>query len=173
MKKTYTCSLVTQERILTHVHDTIVENGCLPSIKEVCEELDITRGTFYLHFASMQEAHAALKRERVKLLEEMCDALWADTLQMRLLPHTFVCFDWLKRDLPYYRRLCLSADEILGEGIAVVIARVLPAVKGASLCFAQHGALGFLQDWLQQRDALGAYEAAKRLDALLACVRDH
>lgn len=46
--KTYQCSVQTHERILHCLYQIICENKAGSSIKSVCEQLAMTRGTFYL-----------------------------------------------------------------------------------------------------------------------------
>ena len=70
----------------------------------------ITRGTFYLHFSSMMEVRQTLEVDRLRELESALRAFHEDPLNERLLPRTFPYFEWLKRDLPFYRRCSLNDD---------------------------------------------------------------
>ena len=149
MAKTYRCSTKTRQRILQAVHDALAQDGTLPSIKELCAQLSITRGTFYLHFSSMMEVRQTLEEDRLRELESALRAFHEDPLNERLLPRTFPYFEWLKREL----RSLLEQERTFANE--------------AERSFLLYGATGYLRCWLACKERCGAYEAARELDALL------
>lgn len=167
MAKTYRCSTKTRQRILQAVHDALAQDGTLPSIKELCAQLSITRGTFYLHFSSMMEVRQTLEEDRLRELERALRAFHEDPLNERLLPRTFPYFEWLKRDLPFYRRCSLNDDSALATGLRSLLEQERTFANEAERSFLLYGATGYLRCWLACKERCGAYEAARELDALL------
>lgn len=163
----YQCSIETHQRIIRHVHDALIQQKMIPSIKESCTQLGITRTTFYLHFASMDEAKEALDKQCWEELLEMATFYQKDPLQAKLLPFTFFFFDWLKKDLAYYQNISLCENHIYMEGMCSFLQDRLKESDPLRLAFIALGVLGFLQKWLEASVQIGAYEAAKQLDALL------
>ena len=161
------CSTKTRQRILQAVHDALAQDGILPSIKELCAQLSITRGTFYLHFSSMMEVRQTLEEDRLRELESALRAFHEDPLNERLLPRTFPYFEWLKRDLHFYRRCSLNDDSALATGLRSMLEQERTFANEAERSFLLYGATGYLRCWLACKERCGAYEAARELDALL------
>ncbi len=163
----YQCSIETHQRILHYVHDTLIQQKRIPSIKESCAQLGITRTTFYLHFASMEEAKEALDRQCWEELLEMAAVYQKDPLQAKLLPFSFFFFEWLKKDLAYYQNITLCENHIYIEGMYHYLQDHLKECDSLHIAFIALGVLGFLEKWVEANTQIGAYEAAKQLDELL------
>lgn len=167
MAKTYRCSSETRGRILQCAHDALAKEGSLPSIKALCTQLSLTRGTFYLHFSSMKAVEWALEEDALKTLAEKLQMFHGDSLSARLLPHTFPYFDWLKQDLSFYQTRSFCDDSLLAKGVRTHLAETCLFQEPAQRSFFVYGAAGFLQYWLSHADRCGAYAAARQLDACL------
>ena len=164
--KTYQCSVQTHERILHCLYQMICENKAAPSIKSVCEQLAMTRGTFYLHFASMEAAREELDKTIGEKLKEAYTDYRKDHLKQKLLPHTFFIFEWLKKDLSYHRASLSSYPAQLRAVLDEVLSAMIDSDDPYVRCFLVQGAIGFLCRWIET-DGEKAYEAGKSLDHLL------
>ena len=137
------------------------------TVSALCREAGIHRGTFYLHFSSMMEVRQTLEEDRLRELERALRAFHEDLLNERLLPRTFPYFEWLKKDLPFYRRCSLNDDSALAIGLRSLLEQERTFANEAERSFLLYGATGYLRCWLACKERCGAYEAARELDALL------
>lgn len=167
MHKIYRCSIDTHQRILQYIHDRMIEDKKLPAIKETCNQLSITRGTFYLHFSSIEEAKQEVDQRCWNKFLELADVYREDSLQKKVLPFSFLFFEWLKQDLAYYQSFLLTENNIFTQNLLQFLKERSNAEDDMHTVFAVYGIFGFLQQWLKQVPKKGSYEAAKQLDELL------
>lgn len=168
VKKTYQCSIETHQKILKQLHDTIMKEGIPPSIKELCQDLSITRGTFYLHFSSMEEAYEDLYAQILDDLKERVIQFQQDPLNQKLLPKTFVLFEWAKEDRSFYLRSSFLQQTHVKQAFKMLFYKEAKNLDPLTVSFLAEGISGFLQSWLVEKERIGAYEAAKKLDFILS-----
>ena len=168
MKKTYQCSSETHQKILKQLHDMIITEKTLSSIKELCQALSITRGTFYLHFSSIEQAYEELYVQTLRDLKERIIQFQQDPLNQKLLPKTFVLFEWIKEDRSFYLRSTFLQRRDVKLTFEMLFCEDTKNLDPLTLSFLAEGISGFLQSWLAEKEGTGAYEAAKKLDLILS-----
>lgn len=172
MARMYQCSIETRNRICRQVQEDFCQTGSVPPIKTVCEQLSMTRGTFYLHFADMEEALREVLRQHIASLYRRIEQQKEQQVVEGLLPKALPLFQWLKQDACFYELLLRQGHPFLIQELAKVMIELFAlANETKESCYQRayqaYGGIGMIYCWLTEEQRCGPYEAARQLEALI------
>ena len=140
------------------------------TVKELCEECDINRGTFYLHYTDVYQLLHSIEDELLVEFERVLDGLTAQSVLAAATPSPAMC--------SMFELLADNADMCLDKVKDIVRLRVLDE-WGAQFrsngrdtydyvySFIVSGCIGMLQCWLEKEMPISPRERAAMVEGVL------
>lgn len=152
------------------------------TVKELCAECDINRGTFYLHYTDVYQLLHSIEDELLEEFERVLDGLTAQTMLTGATPSPAMCrmFELLADNADICSvLLCHNGDmAFLEKTKAIVRGRVLDEwgamfrkdgrdTYDYAYSFIVSGCIGMLQCWLEKDMPISPREMAAMVEGVL------
>ena len=140
------------------------------TVKELCEECDINRGTFYLHYTDVYQLLHSIEDELLVEFERVLDGLTAQSVLAAATPSPAMCSMF---------ELCHNGDMAFLEKVKDIVRLRVLDEWGAQFrsngrdtydyvySFIVSGCIGMLQCWLEKEMPISPREMAAMVEGVL------